>query len=60
MFEHRGHVTQITRTYDAMGGFWLPNSGRKPADGPTLERMDERFDGSTGNGVLEIWLALKA
>jgi hypothetical protein len=22
--------------------------------------MDERFDGSTGNGVLEIWLALKA
>jgi AraC family transcriptional regulator len=27
--------------------------------GPTLERMDERFDAATGNGVVEIWLALK-
>ncbi|AOO82428.1 AraC family transcriptional regulator [Bosea vaviloviae] len=59
VFEHRGHVTQIKRTYEAIWQDWLPKSGRKPADGPTLERMDERFDGATGNGVLEIWLALK-
>lgn len=59
VFEHRGHVTQIKRTYEAIWRDWLPKSGRKPADGPTLERMDERFNGSTGNGVLEIWLALK-
>lgn len=59
VFEHRGHVTGIKQTYEAIFRDWLPKSGRKPADGPTLERMDERFDGATGNGVVEIWLALK-
>ncbi|MGX5733494.1 AraC family transcriptional regulator [Bosea thiooxidans] len=59
VFEHRGHVTAIKQTYGAIWRDWLPKSGRKPADGPTLERMDERFDPATGNGVLEIWLALQ-
>jgi len=59
IFEHRGHVTAIKQTYEAIWRDWLPKSGRKPADGPTLERMDERFDAATGNGVLEIWLALQ-
>ncbi|TCR62756.1 AraC family transcriptional regulator [Bosea sp. BK604] len=59
VFEHRGHVTGIKQTYEAIFRDWLPKSGRKPADGPILERMDERFDGATGNGIVEIWLALK-
>ncbi|MGO4287090.1 AraC family transcriptional regulator [Bosea sp. TAB14] len=59
IFEHRGHVTAIKQTYEAIWRDWLPKSGRKPADGPTLERMDQRFDPATGNGVLEIWLALQ-
>lgn len=59
IFEHRGHVTAIKQTYEAIWRDWLPRSGRKPADGPTLELMDQRFDPATGNGVLEIWLALQ-
>jgi AraC family transcriptional regulator len=59
VFEHRGHVTGIKRTYEAIWRDWLPRSGLKPADGPSLERMDERFDGTTGNGTLEIWLPRK-
>lgn len=58
IFEHHGHVTGIKQTYEAIWCDWLPKSGRKPADGPTLERMDRRFDAVTGNGTLEIWLAL--
>jgi AraC family transcriptional regulator len=60
VFEHHGHVTGIKRCYEAIWREWLPASGRNPADGPTLERMDERFDGKAGTGVLEIWLPLKA
>lgn len=59
IFEHHGHVTAIKQTYEAIWRDWLPKSGRKPADGPTLERMDKRFDAASGMGVLEIWLALK-
>lgn len=58
IFEHRGHVTAIKRTYEAIWRDWLPKSGRKPADGPTLERMDRRFDAASGMGTLEIWLPL--
>lgn len=60
IFEHRGHVTAIKQTYEAIWRGWLPKSGRKPADGPTVERMDQRFDSATGNGVLQIWLPLQA
>ena len=28
--------------------------------GVTLERMDERFDAATGNGIVEIWVPLKS
>ena len=59
VFEHRGHITGIAQTYKAIWQDWLPKSGREPAIGVTLERMDERFDGATGNGVLEIWVPLK-
>lgn len=59
VFEHRGHVTAIKRTYEAIWRDWLPKSGREPADGPTLEVMDQRFDARTGNGVLEIWLPIQ-
>jgi len=59
VFEHRGHITGIKQTFEAIWRDWLPKSGHEPVLGPTLERMDERFDGATGNGVVEIWLAIK-
>jgi AraC family transcriptional regulator len=59
VFEHSGHVTGIKQSYEAIWRDWLPKSGLEPAMGVTLERMDERFDGATGNGVVEIWVPLK-
>lgn len=59
VFEHSGHVTGIKQTFESIWRDWLPASGREPAPGVTLERMDERFDGATGNGIVEIWLPLK-
>jgi AraC family transcriptional regulator len=59
VFEHNGHITGIKQTYEAIWRDWLPKSGREPAMGVTLERMDERFDAATGNGIVEIWVPLK-
>ena len=35
---------------------WLPAAGLTPADAPCLERYDQRFDGRTGLGGMEIWV----
>ena len=59
VFEHRGHITGIAQTFKAIWQDWLPKSGREPAMGIKLERVDERFDGATGNGIVEIWMPLK-
>ncbi|MGE7467992.1 AraC family transcriptional regulator [Bosea sp. NPDC003192] len=59
VFEHSGHITGIKQTFEAIWRDWLPKSGREPAMGVTLELMDERFDGATGNGIVEIWVPLK-
>ncbi len=59
VFEYAGHITGIKQAFEFIWREWLPKSGREPALGATLERMDERFNGATGNGVVEIWLALK-
>lgn len=60
VFTHRGHVAAIKGTFHAIWNDWLPQSGRKPAESPTFERYDERFDPQTGNGTVEIWIPLAA
>lgn len=59
VFEHPGHVSGIRRTWATIWNNWFPSSGHEPADGPTFERYDERFDSQTGNGGLEIWIPIR-
>ncbi|HVY82548.1 MAG TPA: AraC family transcriptional regulator [Steroidobacteraceae bacterium] len=59
VFDHPGHVSGIRRTWATIWSAWFPSSGHEPADGPTFERYDERFDSQTGNGGLEIWIPLR-
>ncbi|MDI7776035.1 AraC family transcriptional regulator [Asticcacaulis sp. EMRT-3] len=56
IFEHHGHVSGISDTWRAIYDAWLANAGLKPQYTPSFERMDERFDGHTGIGVIEIWV----
>jgi AraC family transcriptional regulator len=58
VFEHREHISSIAATWKAIWNEALPRSGYKAADGPALERYDERFDGRTGLGGLEIWIPI--
>ena len=59
VFRHPEHISTIRRTVGAIWNQWLPQSGLKVADAPNFERYDEKFDPSTGNGGLEIWVPVK-
>ncbi len=60
VFTHRGHIGRIKDTVDYVWGTWLPRSGRDPVtDAPDFELYDERFDGRTGQGELDIYVPLE-
>lgn len=55
VFTHEGHAATISQTWGAIWNSWLPGSGWASAPSPDFERYDERFDPSTGAGIVEIW-----
>lgn len=59
VFDHKDHVSAIASTVKAIWNHGLTDAGREPADGPSFERYDERFDPRTGAGGLEIWVPVK-
>jgi AraC family transcriptional regulator len=64
VFSHRGHVSRIRETIEAIGSKWLPESGQEPArragEAPDFfERYTEQFDARTGMGGMEIWIPVK-
>lgn len=60
VFEHRGALSSIGDTLQAIWGQWLPASGHQTADLPCFERYSEDFNPQTGAGGVEIWIPLKA
>lgn len=59
VFSHREHISTIRRTVTTIWSKWLPASGFQAADAPFFERYGPTFDGHTGLGGFEIWLAVK-
>ena len=59
VFTHAEHISTIRRTVITIWNHWLPTSGMKAADAPSFERYDENFDPATGDGGLEIWIAVR-
>jgi AraC family transcriptional regulator len=57
VFEHSGHVAEIAGTWKAIWEHGL--AGLDASDGPAFERYDEKFDGRTGLGGLEIWVPVR-
>ena len=65
VFLHRGHVSKVWETCDAIGKQWFPGSGyelARPAAGTPdfFERYTEAFDPRTGMGGIEIWVPIKS
>jgi AraC family transcriptional regulator len=59
VFLHEGNVATIQQTWKQIFEAWLPSSGMLSAQTPDFEVYDERFDGATGEGGVEIWLGVK-
>jgi AraC family transcriptional regulator len=65
VFPHRGHVSELYQTCDAIWQTWLPGSGHEvvPAGpgGPTFfERYGEAFDPGKGMGDVEVWIPIES
>ena len=58
VFRHAAHVSRIRATYEAIWNDWLPASGLKVAEAPTLEHHCATFDPRTGEGGVDIWIPL--
>lgn len=56
VFQHRGHVSTIARTWAEIYGRGLFEAGLRPAGAPAFERYDGRFDPVSGEGTVEIWV----
>ena len=64
IFPHRGHVSTLKHTMNAIWNEWLPTSGRvvahPDADSPSMiEYYGEDFDPEAGLGAIEVWLPIK-
>jgi AraC family transcriptional regulator len=59
VFEHVGHITDISKTMRAIWEHWLPEIGYAAADSSSLEIYDDRFDADSGEGVVEIWVPIE-
>lgn len=61
IFPHRGHVSTICETIDAIWNQWLPGSGCEPTYLPTfIEYYDKDFDPHNPVGHVEIWFPIKS
>ncbi len=59
VFRHEGNVATVQSTWRAIFEGWLPSSGMHSANTPDFERYDERFNGATGEGGVELWLGVQ-
>ncbi len=59
VFTHRGHVSLLPQTLDAIWKKWLPHSGHEPTGAPSFERYTEEFNPQTHTGGTEVWLPIK-
>ena len=59
VFTHKDHISSIRRTWFSIWNKGLPEAGLEATGGPEFERYDERFDGRSGNGEVEIWVPVK-
>lgn len=65
VFSHRGHVSTLCQTLEAIHREWEPFAGEtkvvaKGVASAFFERYGETFDPVTGMGELEIWVPIKS
>lgn len=59
-FTHTGHISDIDKTIDAIWGTALRANLLQPTGGIEFERYDDRWDGATGTGPVDIYVPVKS
>lgn len=59
VFTHKGSTELLGQTYEYIFGTWLPNSGYEPVLAPDFELYDERFDPSSEDSEMFIYIPIK-
>lgn len=57
-FRSEGHISTMGDAWNEIYEYWLAKPEYRPRPGPTLEFYPLEFDGRTGNGGYEIWIAM--
>ena len=58
-FIHRGRVEKIGETRDYIYAKWLPESDFERAAGPDIERCDSRFNPTSDDSVMEMFIPVQ-
>ncbi|MDV6329434.1 AraC family transcriptional regulator [Asticcacaulis sp. 201] len=59
-FVHTGHISGLRATWSTIWDKWLPESGLRVKHAPFFEKYGPEFNGRTGEGGVEIWIAVEA
>ena len=58
VFDHRGHVSEIRRTWHTIFRDWMPAHEWEIKDAPEFEWYSDDFDPEKGSGTIQIWVPL--
>lgn len=58
MFVHSGHISDFRKTVYTIWNKGLEDAGVELRASPDFEVYDERFDGRTGQGEVDIWFPI--
>jgi AraC family transcriptional regulator len=58
VFTHAGHISRLPDTVKQVWGTWLPASRYRHVASPDFELYDERWDPTTGEGEIDIWVPI--
>lgn len=58
VFTHSGHISDLPKTVYTIWNKVLPGLELHAAKAGDFERYDQRFDGRTGRGEVEIWVPI--
>jgi AraC family transcriptional regulator len=59
VFTHRGHISHFHETTKQIWGVWLPASSLRYGHHPDFELYDDRFDGESGEGEVDIYVPIE-
>jgi len=58
IFTHKGSLDTLSTTNDYIWKTWLPKSGLELADAPDIEAYGSRWDASSENGEIDIYVPI--